>query len=197
MDLQSVKNNKQLMEKHRDINVYDGWWDHAYDEFKGRMESVGIAVTDIYFSGFWSQGDGACFEGFIGNLPLYMEKHYPKKGEYSFIKKLIREGGTIHFHVRHHGHYYHENSIRSEIVADEFDGVLSAPTELQQQVLERWDEELNKEVEEFETDVTVQFQGYMRALYRDLETEYYSLTSDDAVAESIIANDLHLTKEGE
>lgn len=190
MDLQSVKNNKQLMEKYREINVYDGWWDFMYETFKERMESVGIAVTDIYFSGFWSQGDGACFEGFIGNSPLYMEKHYPKKNQYPFIKKLVSEGGNVHFHVKHHGHYYHENSIRTEIIVDDFNGVMSAPTELQQQVLERWDEELNKEVTEFETDATIQFQGYMRGLYRDLEKEYDYLVSDDAVAETIIANDL-------
>ena len=43
---------------------YDPHYSHIYDEFILEMsEQYGadISVDDIQWSGFWSQGDGACF----------------------------------------------------------------------------------------------------------------------------------------
>ena len=39
------------------------WWDSAFEDAKKCAECLGIEVDNIYFSGFWSQGDGACFNG--------------------------------------------------------------------------------------------------------------------------------------
>jgi len=42
---------------------HDGWW--VFDDFIECAKCMGIQIKaeDIYFSGFWSQGDGASFEG--------------------------------------------------------------------------------------------------------------------------------------
>jgi hypothetical protein len=188
--------DKTLIEKHRYINVYDGWWDYIYDDFKGRMESLGIAVRDIYFSGFWSQGDGACFEGRIDDMSLYLDKHFPEPDNYPMIKKLLAHGGSVLFDLQHRGHYYHENSIVASIQADDFWCLLDCPTEFHAQIVEQWDNMLTQEITEFETDVLTQLQGYMRELYRDLEKEYDYLVSDEAVWEAIEANELNLIEEG-
>ena len=53
-----------LLEKYRYINVeFDKWWDCVESDFKEDMLLVGIDVDRIFFSGFSSQGDGACFVG--------------------------------------------------------------------------------------------------------------------------------------
>ena len=39
------------------------WWDCIYDDAKTIAALMGIEIKDIYFSGFSSQGDGACFTG--------------------------------------------------------------------------------------------------------------------------------------
>lgn len=53
-----------LIEENRDFNVECGldWWDALYEDFKDVAQAFGFCVTNIYFSGFWSQGDGASFE---------------------------------------------------------------------------------------------------------------------------------------
>ena len=43
---------------------------------------------------------------------------------------------------------------------------------------------------DFETAVTEQWRTYMHELYRKLEAEYEYLTSDEAVWETITANEL-------
>jgi hypothetical protein len=52
-----------LIERYREINVDHDWWDYHYDDFMAQMLRAGVQVDDIVFSGFWSQGDGACFDG--------------------------------------------------------------------------------------------------------------------------------------
>lgn len=48
---------------------YDEWWDYVYEDFEQICTILGIIVDRskkrpaIYFSGFWSQGDCATFEG--------------------------------------------------------------------------------------------------------------------------------------
>lgn len=40
-----------------------GWWDSVYEYQKERGKERGMCIEDIYFSGFASQGDGACWKG--------------------------------------------------------------------------------------------------------------------------------------
>lgn len=39
------------------------WWDYVEEEFKEIMAILGFDISKTYFRGFWSQGDGASFEG--------------------------------------------------------------------------------------------------------------------------------------
>jgi hypothetical protein len=70
----------ELLEKHRDINVHDDWWQPTYDAFADDMRLKGIRVYRMFFSGFSSQGDGACFEGRgerLGCVPPHRGGHLP------------------------------------------------------------------------------------------------------------------------
>ena len=69
---------EKAREWYRSHATDDEWWDCTYDDFQAICEIIGIELDTkpvrlmgggvrqepiIYFSGFSSQGDGACFAG--------------------------------------------------------------------------------------------------------------------------------------
>ena len=180
-----------LIEKYRYWNVeHVEWWQCTYEDFKQQMGEQGIYVSDMYFSGFWSQGDGACFEGFIEDMKQYLEKNF-KPDDYPMIRKLLDGGGSVKFSVKHSGHYYHhENCTQFYIEADRLEHVLDAPSDFHVAVLENYDQLLDGEIVDFKKESVEIFKNFMRKFYRDLEQEYDHLTSDEAVKEAIVANEL-------
>ena len=186
----------KMLEKHRHINVEHDWYDYEYQSFREDMKAKGIDVVRMYFSGFWLQGDGACFEGGFDDVRLFIDSHF-KDTDYPMIRKLLDEGGSVVINCNHSGHYCHENCTSFSFDADTLENVMSIPTDFHQQVVESMDEKLSMEVGEFETASIEIFKSHMRDLYRRLEAEYDYLTSDEAVAEAVIANDLNDEDEGE
>ena len=72
--------------------------DNEYSEFviddaKEVAALMGWEIDKVYYSGFWSQGDGACFEGIM---------RY-NKGCAKLVKAYTNEAS-----VKHRGHYQHE-----------------------------------------------------------------------------------------
>lgn len=185
-----------LIERYRDINTDYQWWDCVYSDFTEDMKAVGINVTRMYFSGFYSQGDGACFEGSFDNVRTYLDHHH--KDQYPMIRKLLEHEGEVYANCSHRGrYYYHESSTEFWVDADTLTGMLPQPTEFHEQIAEQWQDLLDKEVDDFEKDVIEQWRTYMRDLYRKLEAEYDYRTSDEAVWEAIEANELDTDAEEE
>lgn len=183
-----------LLEKYRYINVeHHQWWDCVYADFKADMREVGIYVSHIHFSGFWSQGDGACFEGGFCSSGVYLDHHH--KDQYPMIRKLIDVGGYIGTDCKHSGRYCHSNSTSFSTDHDTFYRLVECPTEFHEQIVDTWDRQLEDEVDAFEKDVTEQWRSYMDDLYRKLEEEYDYLVSDEAVWEAIESNELDIDEE--
>ena len=177
-----------LLEKHRYINVeFDDWWDFVYEDFKRDMATVGIEVKRMYFSGFCSQGDGACFEGTLDDTLKYLDHHH--KDQYPMIRKLLEHGGWVYAGCEHRGRYYHENCTEFGTDADTLTDTVDQPTEFHEQIVENWQRQLEREMEDFEDDVIEQWRSYMQDLYSKLKAEYDHLTSDEAVWETIEANE--------
>jgi len=65
---------------------FEWWFDAVYDA-KQIGALMGIDIDEVYFSGFWSQGDGACFTG---------EYRY-KKGSVAAIKKEFPTDKELHY----------------------------------------------------------------------------------------------------
>lgn len=189
-----------LIKKYRDINVFDDWWDCTYDDFKARMADLHIEVDDIRFSGFWSQGDGASFTGYIKDNKAFFEAHDLNK-EYPWITKLMGMGGDFTIKIeRTRSRYAHENSIGMDLI---FTTMFSHMLEYHQRddlrsvIAERWDQHLDEEYASLVGVVAEIVRGYCRELYKQLEEEYNYLTSDEAVWESIEINELDHTDEEE
>ena len=185
----SLRQRESLLEAHRYINVEDrDWYDCVYSDFKEDMREIGIYVEHMYFSGFYSQGDGACFAGKFDNPKTYLDHHH--KDQYPMIRKLLEHGGSVHVWCNHSGHYYHQFSTSFNTDHDTLYRLIDCPTEFHEQIVDTWDEQLEGEVDDFEQNVIEQWRTYMGDLYCKLEAEHDYLTSDEVVWETIAANEL-------
>lgn len=186
---------EQLIEQYRNINVDYDWWDGVYDQFKADMLAVGISVDTMRFSGFYSQGDGACFTGSLDSSVTYLDHHH--EGQFPMLRKLMELGGDVYVRCQHRGRYYHEYCTTFGTEADLFYNCVESHSELQDAVVAAWQDLLDKELSDFEEAVTDQWRAYMRDLYHRLEEEYDHLTSDEVVWDTIVANELDVYEEAD
>jgi hypothetical protein len=190
----SSEQRERLLERHRYINVeHDDWYDCVYADFREDMKAVGISVTRMYFTGFWSQGDGACFEGSMEDTLKYLDHHH--KDQYPMIRKLLGYEGEVYVNCSHRGNYYHQYCIEFWADSDTLTGIVDQPTEFHTTIVEQWQEQLTDEMDAFEKDIIEQWRSYMQDLYFKLEAEYDYLVSDEAVWETIEANELDQMEE--
>lgn len=101
----------------------DYWAENVTYDAKEIAALMGIAIDDIFFTGFWSQGDGACFTGQLGYDKDCLEKvmeHAPIDLELREIAALWSNlrCPDLSGHVIHRGHYYHSNSVIFDIEED-------------------------------------------------------------------------------
>ena len=187
-----------LIEQYRDFNVeHIDWWDGVYDDFSCDMAAKGIRVYDMQFSGFWSQGDGASFTGYISNNKMFFDQHNLTES-YPWITKLMSHNGEFTLSIDRNSHRYaHENTVGVGLsVTDMFYHVLPSDG-LRAEVIEQWDVQLDAEYNTICEAVTEIVRDYCRDLYRRLREEYDYLTSDEAVWDAIVANDLDVIEDEE
>jgi arginyl-tRNA synthetase len=185
----------KLVEKFHHFNVDHDWWSSTYESFTEKMSDIGIAVENMHFSGFWSQGDGACFEGHISDW----EKFLGSLG-YTCPALIALANTEWGFRVMHQGHYYHENCTTfrtvfntldcNDCIDDEEFAATWSPyqSELQTAV---WMELIKKyKRDDLYEEFVEAFKDHMRDLYEELEREYCGLTSEASILESLNANDM-------
>ena len=186
----SEEAQQAAIEKQHDCNVDYDWWDCTYEDAITIAGLMGIEIEKIYFSGFSSQGDGACFEGSYeykkGGVKAVKghagqdEELYRIAQELQNIQKKSFYG--LYANVKQSGHYMHENCTDIDVyerrtLRDGYESDESASLS---------DHEAIEEV----------LRDFMRWIYKQLEKEYDYLTSEEAIKESIEANDYEFTAEG-
>ncbi len=194
-----------LIEKYRDINVDTfPWWDSIEENLESDMDALGFTMTKMYFSGFWSQGDGACFEGRMLDWTRFCDKVPEFVRDFPYLSEYLKDEGA-NYKVAHSGHYYHENCTTHEYSSElEYEteqlelrathGVFGGLDEENLMRFALYSKALHEEATSTDTGVYDWLKDYfkdkMRELYRNLEEEYEHLTSDEAVWETIVANEL-------
>lgn len=178
----------ELIEKYRDINVDHDWWDCLYEDFKLDMQTKGITVDEMNFTGFYSQGDGASFTGRI-DMIQFMKVHELEQ-RYMGAVFFAGQGELWGNILRGSSRYSHENTVSVNLEADTYNNFEEDST--RHEVYEAMEEVLDSEWKDLEEDVSEICKGYMRDLYYKLREEYEYLTSDEVVWETIVANDLHV-----
>lgn len=155
---------------------YD-WYKDTINDFKTILELIGYYNIECYFSGFWSQGDGACFSARFSREKRCLQKVKSccsKEEKILNIIEKIQSEIPLHeeYEIKHSGHYYHEYCTNVYYLGD---------NEKAEQLDERF-LELSRQL--------------MRILYKKLNDEYDYLNSSEAINEFIIANDYEFTKNG-
>lgn len=152
----------------------------------------------IYWSGFWNQGDGACFEGSwsardclanAGKAAAGWGDSESSKELRAIAAALLREAQEFpdaSFRVKHRGHYSHEHCTEFS-----FNFVGYSDDE------EQWTPE-NRAKHEAACDQLIDLsRSFMRWIYRQLESAYEDHLSEANARESILANELEFTEDGE
>lgn len=175
------------------------WFEFVYEDFERVGEILGLRLKTtavrlhgggtrqkprIYFRGFWSQGDGACFETFYSyqkDAPRRIRDYAPQDVELHRIADALQAVQRRNFYqlgaeARHQGHYYHEYCMSISVERD-------SPTS----------QDMTADAQEA---VIEALRDLARWLYRQLEREYDHLSSDAVVDETIIANDYTFTDTG-
>lgn len=183
----------------RSWNVQDfDWWGSSYEAFAEAADLFGLDIRQtrkslsggghrydptIFFSGFSSQGDGACFEGEYTYKRGALEatkQAFPADSELLRIVRYLQTLQQRNFYqltaaAKHRGHYNHSGCM--DITVDRADG----------KTLSDDDEESLKQL----------MRDFADWIYSRLEKEYDYLTSDEAVAESLRANEVEFTEDGQ
>ena len=185
-----LKPKKKAIENNRDINTdLVDWWDYVYDWAKEDGEKKGFYIDDIYFSGFSSQGDGACW---VGSVPYddWIPKHADEFPTFmKFIDQISGEGAKIY----HDGFYSHSKTMHIDgDYMEKFIQWLDSEYELSEEDLAG----LNRDADKLEDAVLDDARDFADEIYKRLEDEYEGLTSDEAIAETLIINDYEFDEGG-
>lgn len=138
----------------------------------------------VYYSGFWSQGDGACFEAhysYAKQSRAKIREYAPKDTAlHSIADDLAKVQKTAFYQLsaksKHRGNYCHSGCMSVEI-EDSRDSYRDIG-------------------ENAEYVVDNAFRDLANWLYRQLESEYEYQTSREAAIEGIEANDYEFTESG-
>ena len=175
---------EKVLEKLWDLNVDYDWWECVYEDATIIGKLMGIDISKIYFSGFSSQGDGACFEGTY----QYQKRSVKSLTEYApQDKKLHRIVNALyqlqkeHFYrlqatIKHQGRDYHKNCTIIDIEDTQGYSLL-----------------VSKDVED---ELSELLRDFMDWIYRILETEYNYQTEQAQIEETIRANDYQFLADG-
>jgi hypothetical protein len=116
----------KVLDNLRDTNVdFDDWHDGVQEDFTSVLELLGFCDIKTFYTGFWSQGDGASFsakfeipktkkelKARLKALNEYAPTYFKKTGlDKEFLALSFKDAlldGETHEVINQSGHYYHE-----------------------------------------------------------------------------------------
>ncbi|MCT3651527.1 hypothetical protein HZR02_08715 [Elizabethkingia anophelis] len=199
IDELSQEAQEQAFEKYRHFNVEDGsWYEGEYEDFTAICKTIGVIIDNdgIFFSGFWSQGDGSTFKStidevkFIKGINSEAWKEYAPTLELNFKecpcdKQVIRliEKGLIECscitETPNRG-YWLETWTDYHFIPSRETELPNIDYELEK--LDKWLRECLNRLNNY--------------LYKSLEKQYEFETSDESLKEAFAANEYLFTADG-
>jgi hypothetical protein len=160
----------------------DGFEFDAYgviEDVKQIADIIGLDDCNVFYSGFCSQGDGACVNGrysYSKGALKRIKEYAPTDAVLHGIAKRLqvaqrRACYKIECKITHSGGYCHYNSMDYEYGNDDVDF---------------WQA----------TEIENAFKDFAKWIYKQLESNFDYQTSDTAVAETIEVNGYEFTEEG-
>ncbi len=94
--------------------VQHAWWGDIYDMYINESRSKGFDIDAIHFSGFSSQGDGACWKGRV-YLSTYIKHHMTAPEEQVkrdiWLALIGNDDMQNTLDIQTQGHYSHSNTM--------------------------------------------------------------------------------------
>jgi len=175
---------EKIIQNHWDINVdYSDWHNQIIENFIETADSLGFGIdfSDIQYTGFNSQGDGASFTceiDLIGFLRGTKHLSHFKALRRAIDNDIIADTVSVE---RGHSNYSHENTCYvNDIEVYSWEDDL---TELQASQLEGIQELLEEKRLELCSE-----------LYSSLEKAYDELTSRESIISTLCANEYEFTE---
>ena len=173
-----------------DINTDYEWYDGEFAYWKEKLEEFGFMTPEIFFSGFCSQGDGACFNC----KSIDLEKAW------KFFKiDMAKQDNWIHRKLQVHEAWLYDylynyvtfeiQCVNSRYSHENSQTVCSYCYKPVSGVLDKFYTEFEDWLEDFR-------RGLCMEIYRNLEDEYNHLISEDAVKDTILANGYEFYPDG-
>jgi len=163
---------------YRDASAGDNYFaESIIDDAKAIGELMGITIKDVYWSGFWSQGDGACFTGSYdyakGSVAAVTSYAPHDLVLHRIARDLLNAQKRVFYRASatfsHRSRYSHEHSVSIEC-HDCSDDVCEAIAEA--------------------------LRDLMRWVYNSLEAEYEYQNANEQVDENIRANEYEFDEDG-
>ncbi len=184
---------------YRQHGLFEEWYDFIHEDFETICRLLGVTLAtrtvrlhgggtgekpQIIWTGFWSPGDGASYEGSYRHARgsrKAIRAYAPKDEELHRIADVLqdiqrRNVWQLHASVRHRGRYCHEYSMA---IGVERDSPSRQPM-----------------TDDAEETVIEALRDLARWLYRRLREEYEHETSDETVDEALTVNEIAFTAEG-
>jgi hypothetical protein len=196
-------------------SINDWWYEDVIENFESELKNSGLEDIECNFTGFWSQGDGASFTANVRDVEKFLRDEIRlKPGKWFDYQKEEKEEDEIDALIsgfeelginskiipltpddfwiaikRDSSRYCHENTISTDLDVDE--PVEGRDLDASQQ------KEFNAWLESLENSITEWARKKSRELYSELENEYESMTSDEAIQEWIDSMGYEFTRDGE
>lgn len=170
---------EKVIEKYNDIN--DDSFEFCLSSYVEDIKETGFKNPDLYYSLSYSQGDGACFEceQFDFDLLLKDWQHKHK----NWIVNIIKQHYEGYIKLNSFGYHYSHSNTRYFILSS--DGVMDC----------RNYPNIEKAIEDVENHIENLRYELSEQLTSDLYNELEYLRSDDAIKETLIANEYYFNAE--
>ena len=162
------------------------WYEFLEEELVVQATECGFSIGNIRFSGFWSQGDGASFDGTVYPIEWLKSRGLTKK-YWKLYMNMLR--GGVHVDVWlsfSSSNYCHSNTM---VVGWELWPNFILADDLRVDELEILTEKLANEILDDAKDMA-------RQHYNTLRKKWEALTSEDAIAAELGQRELVYDKRG-
>lgn len=171
-----------------DFSIYA---DSVIDDAKEIGRLMGIDIKTVYYSGFSSQGDGACFEGYysyITGCTKAVKEYAPRDKKLQEVVSQLAEIQRRNFYklsanVKHKGHYYHDQCTAIEVLRG-------------REYFFDTDDSYVRDSTHDGAALILALRDFMKWIYCQLQEQYYWINEDKQVDENIKANEYTFTEEG-
>ena len=166
--------------------------DFIIEGFCNAMEEIGVDISpkNVYFSGFYSQGDGSCFSGKVVNFVNYISDVVN-----NYYKQLFQSEKEFNAFKRWCNHVYNDCDYNIEINGSDRYFTVRANTDI---TTELYSLDHVKRRSEEQEDRFIRILDYIieekaiednAKLYKALENEYEYRMSDGYIKDMIEANE--------